>query len=150
MANILLCGSQTTKGIDVFASIKSQAQVNSLSRLKRHVVLKILKSDTSRHNKELAILLRLSDPSIKHPGKNHVVQLLDHFEHQGPNGTHLCLVFPMLISDGQAMCVRQKPRHADYVKAISKQILLGLDFLHEQDIIHTGTYYSPKFKQLRR
>ncbi|EDN03941.1 hypothetical protein I7I51_05199 [Histoplasma capsulatum] len=67
--------------------------------LQRHVALKILKADVSRNNKELAMLLKLSAPGLDHPGKGHVIELLDYFEHDGPNGTHLCLVLPAMISD---------------------------------------------------
>ncbi|PGH34401.1 CMGC/SRPK protein kinase [[Emmonsia] crescens] len=102
----------------------------------RHVALKILKADASRNNNELAILLKLSAPGLDHPGKEHVIELLDYFEHDGPNGTHLCLVLPAMISDGEIMSVNGRPHQAAYVRAISKQVLLGLDFLHRLGIIH--------------
>lgn len=109
-------------------------------RLQRHVALKILKADSSKNSKELSILLHLSNSSLEHPGKRHVMELLDHFTHDGPNGIHLCLVSPVMMSDGAEMTVREKPRPASYVRAISKQILLGLDFLHELGIIHGGKF----------
>ncbi|KAI9749026.1 MAG: aconitate hydratase [Chaenotheca gracillima] len=105
-------------------------------RLQRHVALKILKADASRESKELAILLYLSNQLPEHPGKKHVLNLLDHFQHEGPNGTHLCLVSPVMISDGQMMTIREQPRQATYVRAVSTQVLLGLDFLHHASIIH--------------
>ncbi|KAL2376101.1 hypothetical protein RJZ90_007725 [Blastomyces dermatitidis] len=105
-------------------------------RLQRHVALKILKADASRNNKELAMLLKLSALGLDHPGKGHVIELLDYFEHDGPNGTHLCLVLPAMISDGEITSVSGRPHHAAYVRAISKQVLLGLDFLHQLGIIH--------------
>ncbi|KAH8422884.1 uncharacterized protein LDX57_000637 [Aspergillus melleus] len=80
-------------------------------------------------------------------GKRHVVKLLDHFEHHGPNGTHLCLVFPVLISDGKEMVRAGKPCQISSVQAIAKQILLGLDFLHSQSIIHCGKDLSHGFRQ---
>ncbi|EGE83166.2 CMGC/SRPK protein kinase [Blastomyces dermatitidis ATCC 18188] len=104
--------------------------------LQRHVALKILKADASRNNKELAMLLKLSALGLDHPGKGHVIELLDYFEHDGPNGTHLCLVLPAMISDGEITSVSGRPHHAAYVRAISKQVLLGLDFLHQLGIIH--------------
>lgn len=102
-------------------------------------MLKILKADPSKDSKELPILLHLSNSSLEHPGKKHVLELLDYFEHNGPNGTHLCLVLPVMISDGEVMTVQENPRQANYVRAISKQILLGLDYLHKIGIIHGGT-----------
>ncbi|KAE8311555.1 hypothetical protein BDV41DRAFT_565695 [Aspergillus transmontanensis] len=81
------------------------------------VALKILKADASKDSKELSILLHLS---IRfRPGtsrKNHLMQLLDHFEHHGPNGTHLCLVPPVMISDGEAMTITGRPHYAAYVQ----------------------------------
>ncbi|CAG8221777.1 unnamed protein product [Penicillium olsonii] len=105
-------------------------------RLGRYVTLKILKADISSNSRECSILLHLSKVDTYHPGKNHVLQLLDQFEHKGPNGLHLCLVFPVMMSDGQAMTIREKPRCPGYVREISKQILLGLDYLHDQGLVH--------------
>lgn len=108
------------------------------------MALKIVKAAASKDNKELEILLHLSDPGLEHLGKRHVVKLLDHFEHHGPNGTHLCLVFPVLISDGKEMIRAGIPRQITMVQAIAKQILLGVDFLHSQSIIHCGKGMAPK------
>jgi serine/threonine-protein kinase SRPK3 len=110
------------------------------SRLETYVTLKILKADVSSNSRELSILLHLSRPDTYHPGKNHVLQLLDHFEHKGPNGLHLCLVFPVMMSDGEAMTVRGNPRYSGYVREISNQILLGLNYLHDQGLVHGGMH----------
>ncbi|KAJ5080879.1 hypothetical protein N7456_013589, partial [Penicillium angulare] len=66
----------------------------------------------------------------------HIFLLLDHFEHKGPNGLHLCLVFPVMMSDGEAMTVREHPRYPGYVRDISSQILLGLNYIHDQGLVH--------------
>ncbi|KAL4778592.1 serine protein kinase [Aspergillus varians] len=104
--------------------------------LQQHVALKILKADASMNSKELAILFHLSVTNLDHPGKGHVLELLDHFNHDGPNGTHLCLVLPLMVSDGQGMTVNWKPHQASYVRSISRQTLLGLDFPHALGIVH--------------
>ncbi|PYH36378.1 serine protein kinase [Aspergillus neoniger CBS 115656] len=91
----------------------------------QQVVLKILKAEASQdNNRELSILLTLSDPNIDHPGKKQIVELLDHFYTKGPNGTHLSLT------------VSGSPRKVSYIRAISRQLLLGLDFLHQSGIVH--------------
>lgn len=69
-----------------------------------------------------------------------MVELLDHFEHQGPNGKHLCLIFPVMVSDGEAMTATSQSRDISYVQSISKQIILGLDFLHKSGLIHCGKF----------
>lgn len=98
----------------------------------------------------------MSAPGLSHPGKEHVMDLLDYFEHDGPNETHLCLVLPVMISDAEAMTVTGRPHQAAYVRAISKQVCLGLDFLHALGIVHCGRFgisghhgwYSADFKQI--
>ncbi|KAL4999226.1 kinase-like protein [Aspergillus recurvatus] len=102
----------------------------------QQVVLKISKAEASEDNRELSCLLALSDSGMGHPGKRHVIELLDYFYHTGPNGTHLCLVFPVRISDGEAMTISGNPREAGYIRTISRQLLLGLDFLHQSGIVH--------------
>lgn len=108
------------------------------SRHHQQVALKILKADVSKNNQELSMLLKLATSDLDHPGKAHVIELLDHFHHTGPNGTHLCLVLPVMISDGEAVTTSRIPHRAGYVQTISRQILLGLDFLHQSDIVHCG------------
>ncbi|RAQ48421.1 hypothetical protein AFGD_008417 [Aspergillus flavus] len=106
----------------------------------QQVVLNILKADASKDNKELSILLQLSGSALEHPGKNHLMNLLDHFEHHSPNGTHLCLVLPVMISDGEAVTITGRPHYAADIQEVSRQILLGLDFLHTSDIIHCAAW----------
>ena len=102
------------------------------------MVLKILKANSSKDSEELNILLHSSNPSLEHPRSKHVLELLDHFELDGPNGIHSCLVLPVMMSGGESMTVRGIPRQSSYVWAISQQILLGLDFLHGIGVIHGG------------
>lgn len=45
---------------------------------------------------ELEILKRLQDSSPAHPGYRYTPRLFDSFEHVGPNGRHVCLVFEPL------------------------------------------------------
>lgn len=75
-----------------------------------------------------------------HPGKHHVLQLLDHFHHVGPNGNHVCLVFDVLGPHlgHQAVKFERYRTPVKAAKGIARQVLLGLDFLHgECRIIHT-------------
>jgi len=61
-----------------------------------------------------------------------VVQLLDHFEHVGPHGKHVVMVFEV-VSVNLLEIIRKynyKGVPLDYIRIMSKQILLGLDYLH--------------------
>jgi non-specific serine/threonine protein kinase len=84
----------------------------------------------------------------KHPGRNFIRKLLDHFYIQGPYGRHVCLVHEPLrmsadilvkMSPGQVMTL-------DDMKPGIRQVLIALDFLHSEcHIIHTGNMLdSPK------
>lgn len=109
----------------------------------RHVALKVVRSAT--HYTETAVdeiklcqKIATADPS--HPGHAHVVSLLDQFEHQGPNGRHVCMVFEVLGENLLGLIKRYEHRGIPVavVKQITRQILLGLDYLHRKcGIIHT-------------
>lgn len=167
---------------------------------KRHVAIKVVKSAKNYREAaedEIKILEKVNSGPADHPGKSHVVQLLDHFIHKGPNGSHICMVFEVLGENMVSLLTRYKSfqdhktqeiqrkslegastppletsgsgsdagagssteslqfhmsqlndltiLHESYgglpvtlVKQISKQILLGLDYLHRYcGIIHT-------------
>jgi serine/threonine-protein kinase SRPK3 len=44
----------------------------------------------------------------------------------------------LIRPDGQSMTVTGRYHEAKYIQTVSHQILLGLDFLHGQEIIHCG------------
>ncbi|EFY94306.1 serine protein kinase [Metarhizium robertsii ARSEF 23] len=111
----------------------------------RYVALKILVS-ANRASAELQILHHIVKAA---PAKaaQHITQLLDKFEHRGPNGVHTCLVLepmgpsvntmveelPQFKPRLWGMVVRYPIRMA---KSILKQSLQALAFLHENGIAH--------------
>ena len=109
----------------------------------RHVALKVVKSDghyTETALDEIQLLQRVVNSSPSHPGRCHVVGLIDNFRHTGPNGSHVCMVFEVLGENLLGLIKRYQhrgvPQHI--VKQIAKQVLLGLDYLHNEcRIIHT-------------
>ncbi|KAJ5577020.1 protein kinase [Penicillium sp. DV-2018c] len=117
------------------------------SKTQKYVALKILRADcygTLHDIFEGEMLSKITDLSAKsnHDGRNHVLPLLDEFKHEGPNGQHVCFVFDVL---GHHL-IYQTINYEDgrlpikVVRTITRQLLLGLDFLHEEcGIIHTGT-----------
>ncbi|KAK8074105.1 kinase-like protein [Apiospora phragmitis] len=113
--------------------------------LSRYIALKILVAE-SKSTSELQILHHLAQvaPAQK---KQRIAQLLDEFQHVGPNGTHTCLVFepmgpsvnsmveelPQFKPRRWGMKIRYPPSMA---KNILKQALQGLAVLHENGIAH--------------
>ncbi|KAM0665997.1 hypothetical protein ACQRIU_005341 [Beauveria bassiana] len=61
-------------------------------RNKRYVALKILVAEASGQVREVRILQHLAAVALAEE-QRYITQLLDEFEHRGPNGTHKCLVF---------------------------------------------------------
>ncbi|KAH7234508.1 kinase-like domain-containing protein [Fusarium solani] len=88
---------------------------------------------------EKEILTNLRDGDRDQLGYNYVCHLVDDFEHQGPNGTHTCLVFELmgetLRSFGVWFSEHMIPPSIMHRFAI--QLVLALDFAHEHDVIHT-------------
>src|SRR5271155_733647 len=63
-------------------------------RLEQWVSVKIIIADRTNQSRELHNLRALAEHSKG--GSEHIVQLLDDFLHEGPNGCHQCLVFELL------------------------------------------------------
>lgn len=109
----------------------------------KHVALKVVRSAahyTETAVDEIKLLNKIVQANPNHPGRKHVVSLLDSFEHKGPNGTHVCMVFEVLGENLLGLIKKWNHRGIPMplVKQITKQVLLGLDYLHREcGIIHT-------------
>lgn len=77
----------------------------------------------------------------------YVTVLLDHFQHQGPNGNHLCLVFEPMGPSANSMveelpCFKRRTMNMDIryplwmAKRLLQQVLQGLAYLHGNGIVH--------------
>ncbi|KAF9455511.1 kinase-like domain-containing protein [Collybia nuda] len=110
---------------------------------RRHSALKVVKSagryaETARD--EIKLLSQVSSVSPTHPGRSHIVSFLDSFFYQGPEASHVCIIFEPLGENLLAMIERNKKKGVPraLVKMIAKQILLGLQYLHDEcDLVHT-------------
>ncbi|KAL4959651.1 kinase-like domain-containing protein [Aspergillus stella-maris] len=115
---------------------------------KKYVALKILRadsysdSDSSKDIFESEILSKASEifSQSSHRGSHHVSHRLDQFTHTGPIGDHVCFAFDVLGYHLGFQTVQfldgRLPVRA--VKVIARQLLLALDFLHEEvGVIHT-------------
>ncbi|KAJ7630570.1 CMGC/SRPK protein kinase [Roridomyces roridus] len=109
----------------------------------RHSALKVVKSagryaETARD--EIKLLSRVASIAPMHPGRQHIVSFLDSFAHQGPESSHICIVFEPLGEHLLALIERNRRKGVPraLVKVIAKQVLLGLEYLHDEcDLVHT-------------
>lgn len=112
-----------------------------MTREQRYVAIKISVSERGERNREFKVLHAIATSHSEHLGSRHLVQMLDHFQLTGPNGTHSCAVLELLgpsvpdLLDARFGGERFPGKHA---KIIAKQALLGLDYLHQQEIGHGG------------
>lgn len=112
-------------------------------RTQCHSALKVVKSagryaETARD--EIKLLSRVQSFSPNHPGRCHIVSFLDSFTHQAPESTHICIVFEPLGENLLALIERHKKKGVPraLVRILAKQILLGLEYLHDEcDLVHT-------------
>lgn len=135
--------STTTSKISLHKSGLVPFQHSSLPRTNRHSALKVVKSasryaETARD--EIKLLRAVQEANPSHPGHEHVVLLLDSFHHCAPEDIHVCIVFEPLGENLLALIERNNKTGIPValVKIIMKQVLLGLQYLHEEcDLVHT-------------
>ncbi|KAI0809938.1 kinase-like protein [Xylaria sp. FL0064] len=105
----------------------------------RYVAIKISMSET-KNSRETGVLRLISSfPNDTHPGREHIVQLLDNFSIEGPNGRYECLVLELLgpsISDPIRSHLRDYRLPAQAARSIAHQVLVGVDFLAKLNISH--------------
>lgn len=96
--------------------------------------------------KELFVLQKLQK-TVPVTQLRYITSLWDHFEHSGPNGRHICLVFePMgpsassMVEDLPCLKPQTKGMEVRYptwmAKRLLRQALQGLACLHANDIVH--------------
>lgn len=97
-------------------------------------------SEVSHNDHETQILERLSQGLTSHPGKKHIVQLLDNFKHKGPNGVHECLVLELLGPSVIYEAERRKDNRlsAEVAWEACKQTAQALEYVHANNIAHGG------------
>ncbi|KAG0169457.1 serine/threonine protein kinase, CMGC group [Apophysomyces sp. BC1015] len=114
-----------------------------LVRDQEHYAMKVVKS--AKHYTETALdevklLKRVAEADPQSLGANYVTAIVDSFMIEGPNGKHVCMTFEVLGENLLSLIQRHDHRGLPIhlVKQISKQMLLGLDYLHRVcGIIHT-------------
>lgn len=121
-------------------------------RLERWDSLKVATATSSESSQELTVLKRLKDACV-----GHVVELLDSFVHQGPNGTHACLVFELLgptvdqvvsnYRDAEELGEEYRLEPETILK-ITGQLLQALAAMHAAGYAHGGSAYFSSFPTL--
>ncbi|KAK2024283.1 serine/threonine-protein kinase SRPK3 [Colletotrichum zoysiae] len=116
------------------------------SMTSRYVALKIEIADR-KEPKELQILKFLATKASDDSFSRCIVNLLDSFQHDGPNGRHLCLVLEPM---GPSVSSILNAPHETYdplnppvrrftkekYKRILRNVLSGLQFLHRNNVVH--------------
>lgn len=118
--------------------------MNSCNRNSRYVAVKIKTAETSMDNSELSILSYLKQQGSSDWMSRHVITLLDSFEHHGPNGKHVCIVFETLgASISGVLDCNPEYYHGGLslfptwmAKSVLRQVLIGICFLHSHGVIH--------------
>ncbi|KAL9129172.1 MAG: hypothetical protein Q9217_002312 [Psora testacea] len=86
---------------------------------------RILTAKASKVTNELSILNRLSQDASSNPESKYVMNLLGNFKQNGPNGTHLCLVFEAMGPNVASMVesFQSKDRYMGwYPKWVAKEV----------------------------
>lgn len=99
---------------------------------------------------ELSILSYLKQQGSSDWMSRHVITLLDSFEHHGPNGKHVCIIFEVLgASISMVLDCNPEYYHGALslfpnwmAKSIIRQVLTGICFLHSHGVIHGDIYLN--------
>lgn len=109
----------------------------------QYVALKVLASDVSTEDCQERRAGQLRHGVGNSGGQdvaNYLCLPLDEFEIRGPNGTHLCLVYPVLGPTVAQGAFRRSPNLSGILRNAGRQTAIAVDILHKQGICHGGKY----------
>lgn len=103
----------------------------------KYVSLKVLSAEIPTDCKELQILKKITFSNSPPKGREFVLQLLDNFIINGPNGKHLCIV---TVVAGDRLARKSGLPHGsfEWPRRISLQVAHALGYLHRLKIAHGG------------
>ncbi|KAG8423042.1 hypothetical protein J3459_009840 [Metarhizium acridum] len=104
------------------------------------LTLKVCTTQKSANvNNELAVSRHLRSVEGEHPGRGILRLTLDDFQVAGPHGMHQCFVFSPLGLTFTKFRNKfpNKALNKDLLQQTLQLVLLGLDFLHQANVVHT-------------
>ncbi|KAJ5935369.1 hypothetical protein N7466_004916 [Penicillium verhagenii] len=106
------------------------------------VALKIMTAD-SEASRELQNMRHLERECPSNLSSVYIVQLLDAFTHEGPNGVHQCLVLELLgpsvnhvLRDYSDPCSPNDPLEPEIILRLSTQVIKAVRFIHSSGMCH--------------
>lgn len=89
---------------------------------------------------ELEIMQHLTASNPEHKGYQHISTLQDSFRHEGPNGTHVCLIMKLM---GESLSTftdwfENRTLSSPLVQLYTYQLMQALSYAHSCGVIHTG------------
>lgn len=105
----------------------------------RYVALKILCAEISSESHDVEIVEYLKQKDDGGLGRQYISFLLDHFQIDGPNGLHLCLVSKVFGPALSQLTVSGKQLRGSVARQISRQAVEAVAWLHSHGVCHGGT-----------
>jgi serine/threonine-protein kinase SRPK3 len=103
--------------------------------------LKILRADASEHSSGTELDVLRCSAAGAGDGKRFVLQYIDSFVHQGPNGEHLCVVTEVSGPNLVAILFEITPHNTipvEVARSYVGQVAQGVEYLHSCGIVHGG------------
>ena len=114
------------------------------------VALKILSADTSQTSHELGVYQHLDAVSAWLPGHIPLAHLRNHFDIQGPNGTHVCLVLPFLGPSISSLRIYGETRkiRPDIARKVALEVVQTVSQVHESGVALGGTSHLQSLSRM--
>lgn len=108
-------------------------------RQSKYVAIKVGTAASSR--KEIDVLTHLAGSRVSQDfATAFIPPLLDHFEIQGPNGSHPCIVTsPAMCSFADAILASDyRPFQIDVARSLAAQLAMAVAYMHRAGFVHGG------------